>query len=644
VALVSVAVVDGKPDPALVKALKDKLAIRRGTAAHVLCQAGGSTYYGAIRPLLKDSRASVRLKAALGLVGAYDADAIPVLIDLLAELSPKLRQQAEEYLTGLAGEWAVAGPKGNDLMSRRLRRDVWMAWWKNADGARLLEEFRSRTTSDEDHAKITALITKLGDTAADVRDNASTDLVALGKKAASLLRRAINENHPRIAPFAIKCLDAIEKDSPDPLPAAASRLLALRKPDGTVETLVAYLPFAETEDAVHQIIDLLVAIGFPGGKADEALIKALKDPIAGRRANALTILCRARATDHLAEMRALLKDKDIMVQLRAAQGLAGLGEKQAVPTLIGLLKDLPLDQIWEVEDYLSRVAGEKAPGDIVTADAASRAKAVAAWTKWWDETGKSIDLAKLDLNNRELGFYLVIENWNPAKGRGRVLEVDPSGKIRWEIGDLNWPWDAQVLRGGNILVIEQQNRVTERTRANKIVWDKFFPSVFHVERLRDGSTFLAQRNQIQILDKDGKNIFNHYYNINSILAARRFRDGTIAYISYSGHYVKLDKAGKQIKTMQLNWWNFAMAGAEILPGDRVVASIQNFNKVVEYDGTGKEVWECAVTTPLIPHRLSNGNTIVANNNSMSITEIDRRGKIIKDWKGLSFRPYRVMKR
>ena len=169
-ALVAVAMRDGKPDPAILKALRDKVSIRRGAAAAVLCQAGGAANYSAVRPLLKDSRPSVRLKAALGLVGAFDSEAIPVLIDLLADLTPRLRQQAEDYLTGLAGEWAVSGPKGNDLMSRRLRRDVWAAWWKNADGGRLLDEFQSRTPTDADHDTIVALIAKLDDPVAATRE------------------------------------------------------------------------------------------------------------------------------------------------------------------------------------------------------------------------------------------------------------------------------------------------------------------------------------------------------------------------------------------------------------------------------------------------------------------------------------------
>jgi HEAT repeat protein len=643
-ALVAVALVNGKPDSAIVHALKDRLALRRGTAAAVLCQAGGSAQYAAVRPLLKDNHASVRLKAALGLVGAYDAEAIPVLIELLGDLPPRLREQAESYLSGLAGEWAVGGPKGNDLMSRRLRRDVWAAWWKNADGAKLLEEFRSRMVSNEEHAKITALIAKLADPSAEVRDAASADLITLGKKAASLLRRASNENHPRIGPFAVKCLDAIEKDTPDPLPQAAPRLLALRKPEGTLETLIGYLPFAESEEATNQIIEILGTVALGNGKGDEVLVKALKDPIALRRAGAVMALCRGKATQHLAELRQLLRDKDLTVQLRAAQGLLTLGEKAAVPTLIALLKDLPLEQVWEVEDYLSRMAGDKAPNEVVSTDAASRTRVVEAWTKWWNEIGKTIDLARIDLHDREGRFFLIVESWNRAGKGGRVMEVDPTGKVRWEIAGLTWPIDAQLIRGGNVLVVEQNVKVSERTRGNKVVWEKPFPSVFHAERLADGSTFIAQRNQLQIIDRAGKQTFNHFYNMNSILAARRFRDGSIAYVSYSGHYVRLDREGKQVKTVQLNWWNFGLNGAEILAGDHVVASVSNFNKVMEYDGDGKQVWECGVVNPAIPYRLANGHTLVPGNNLMMITEIDRKGKIVKEWKGLSFQPYRVVKR
>jgi HEAT repeat protein len=647
-ALVAVAIRDGRPDPAIMAALKDRVALRRASAAQVLAQAGGTAHYAAIRPLLRDEKASVRLKAALGLVGAYDAEAIPVLIDLMGEGPSRMRSQAEDYLINLSGEWAVSGPRGNDATSRRLRRDVWAAWWKGVDASKIIADIKARTPSDEERDKVIELIAKLDDSVAEVREAASNDIIALGTRASSLLRRAINANtNPRITAFASKCLEAIEKDNPSPFPLAAPRILALRRPAGTVAALIGYLPFSESEELVNQIIDVLGTIGVTAGKGDEVLVKALTDKLPERRAAAGLALCQGKAALNRDDIRKLLRDKDTIVQLRAAQGLAEMGDRKSVPALIALLKDLPLDQCWEVEDYLGQVAGDKAPTEIVTADANSRTKAIEAWAKWWTENSKTVDLAKIDRASREMGYYLICENWSPFKPRGRVLEVDSTGKIRWEIEDLQYPYDAQILRGGRILIVEQQNRVTERDMKGKIVGlDRFIPNVFHVERLRDGSTFIACRNQLQIIDARGNAKFTHAYNMNTILAARHFRDGSMAYVSYSGHYVKLDRAGKQIKTFTLPWANngYNLNGGEILPGDRVLASVMNLNKVMEFNADGKVVWEASVTFPSVPHRTRSGNTIVSSNSNQGMVELDRRGKVIKEWTNLSYRPYRVIKR
>src|SRR5439155_25442618 len=94
-ALVAVALRDGKPDAALLQALKDDSPVRRAVAAGVLCQAGGPAVLAAVRPLLEDAKPSVRLKAAMSLIDARDSAAVPVLIDLLAELPAVQRKQAE---------------------------------------------------------------------------------------------------------------------------------------------------------------------------------------------------------------------------------------------------------------------------------------------------------------------------------------------------------------------------------------------------------------------------------------------------------------------------------------------------------------------------------------------------------------------
>jgi hypothetical protein len=147
-----------------------------------------------------------------------------------------------------------------------------------------------------------------------------------------------------------------------------------------------------------------------------------------------------------------------------------------------------------------------------------------------------------------------------------------------------------------------------------------------------------------IVDKDGKSVFNHYYNINTILAARRFRDGSMAYVSYSGHYVRLDSKGKQIKSFNLPWTGFGLNGATILPGDKVVASVSNYNKVIAYGPDTKPLWEVPVTYPLAPTLTPGGNILLVGQSQTKILEIDRRGKIVKEMKGFDFRPVRALRR
>jgi hypothetical protein len=53
-ALLSIGKHDGKPERALMRALTDPAPIRRGFAARVLCQIGGSAERAAVRPLLRE--------------------------------------------------------------------------------------------------------------------------------------------------------------------------------------------------------------------------------------------------------------------------------------------------------------------------------------------------------------------------------------------------------------------------------------------------------------------------------------------------------------------------------------------------------------------------------------------------------------
>jgi HEAT repeat protein len=129
-ALAAIAVRDGKPDPVLVKALDDKLPLRRAVAAEALATGGGADERTLARRLLKDSDSGVRLRVALALTAAREREAVTPLIDLLAVLPPEQGWQAEAYLRTLAGDGAPNVFVAADAASRTKARDAWAEWWK----------------------------------------------------------------------------------------------------------------------------------------------------------------------------------------------------------------------------------------------------------------------------------------------------------------------------------------------------------------------------------------------------------------------------------------------------------------------------------------------------------------------------------
>lgn len=639
-ALIAVGHRDGKPDAALNRALRDPLAVRRGIAARVLCQIGGQEGRAAVRPLLKDARPSVRMHAALGLAEAHDSDAMTVLIDLIAELPPEGCKQVESYLGELAGEWAIKTPQSHDLMAGRLRRDVWAAWWRGLDGSRLLEEFRSRTLSEADRTALLKLIQQLGDESLPVRARATEQIIDWGARAAPLLRQALASAKPRLAPRAKLCLDTIEGGSPRPLPDAAVRLLALRRPKGAVKAMLGYIPFAETDASTDQLIDLLASAGCLDGKADSELVEGLSEKLGIRRAAAAVALCKGKAKDAIPAVRKLLLDKEALVRMKTAMALVEFGDKTAMPVLIALLGELPMEQVWDVEDMLFRLAGDKSPDKRISDDKASRTASMDAWKKWWSKAEKTIDLAKLSSSTRDRGLLLVIENQG-----GRVLELSRTGQIRWEIKGLQWPQDAQVLANGHVLIVENNGmRVVERDRQGKEHWSVACNNACQAQRLRNGNTFVASGQSLHEFDSTGKEVFSRTGNGEWIIAGRKFNNGHMAYLTWQGSYVRVDATGKEVKSFRVPFrWQNGVMGAELLPNDRLVVSL-GVGKVAEYGDAGKLIWEASINGAGAPHRLSNGRTLVPANNQSSLIELDRTGKVVSEKKDLNCRPYRVYRR
>ena len=138
-ALTHLALRDGKPDAAIVRALADTQPNVRATAAEALAQGGGADARPAVRKLMKDADMTVRLRTALALA-PRDVEAIPVLIGLIGVLPGEQAGQIHDFLSPLAGETPPQGP--DDTVEARKKSSAdWAAWWKQnaakADLARL---------------------------------------------------------------------------------------------------------------------------------------------------------------------------------------------------------------------------------------------------------------------------------------------------------------------------------------------------------------------------------------------------------------------------------------------------------------------------------------------------------------------------
>jgi HEAT repeat protein len=120
---------DGKPEPALLRAMSDKHAVKRWAAAGALARASNNKEHRTtVRKVLEDADPGVRRHVAMALLEAKDRDAVPALIALLSGKSRGDAAAAEDVLVSIAGDSAPSSE--GDTPNARLRyRKAWEGWW-----------------------------------------------------------------------------------------------------------------------------------------------------------------------------------------------------------------------------------------------------------------------------------------------------------------------------------------------------------------------------------------------------------------------------------------------------------------------------------------------------------------------------------
>jgi HEAT repeat protein len=508
------------------------------------------------------------------------------------------------------------------------------------DGA-LLEFLRQRSLTDDDRAKLDAIVRRLGSAVYEERERASAALAARGSPALPFLRRALNDADAEVRRRARRCLEEIERGPGSALPAAAVRLLARRRPAGALEVLLTYAPFADDEFVEDEVLAALAALGLRGGKAAPPLTDALADAQAPRRAAAAYAVGRSPDPAQRDAAARLLSDADPAVRLRAAQALVAGRDRRGVPALIDLLADAPAERASKAEELLLRLAGELAPEASAGAGTPEERKRWReTWAGWWRERGPKVDLARLDEATPYLGLTLV-----PEMHGNKVWECGKDGKVRWELTGLSQPRDARVLPGGRVLIAEvTAGLVTERDRKGKLLWSHKVQDPAYVERLANGNTFVGTHNRAFEVTPAGKEIVVYQSEAGFFIhSMHRKANGNLVCLSMTGCVREVNRAGKVVCTFQLDNNGRNWCGVQGLPGGRYLAVDYNQGHVLELDAKGKTQWECKVQGATYAVRRPTGTTLICSFGGQRVVEVNRAGKVVWEKKVASM-PWRVHSR
>jgi HEAT repeat protein len=242
---------------------------------------------------------------------------------------------------------------------------------------------RARETAAAD--ELAPLVKDLGSTDAKAAEKAAAALIARGPLATAALRRAANDlaNKP-LAERARKALGYTEGRQGSDLAGAVVRLLGTRKPPGSVEALLAYLPYADDSSVLEAVGLALGQLAYADGKAHPALLKALESDVAVQRAAAVEALAKTDRPETRPVIARRLADPAPPVRQRAALALARVEDVAAIPVLVDLMGELDKTERVPVDDMLRSLAGETAPKKVPTGDTEKDRKELRdVWAAWW---------------------------------------------------------------------------------------------------------------------------------------------------------------------------------------------------------------------------------------------------------------------
>jgi hypothetical protein len=620
------------------KTLTDPNPYKRAVAAEILVRKGNPKQISMAKALLNDTSSLVRTRLVLAFLEQKDRIAMPTALKLLSSDSKDTSTLIETALVTLAGELAIQGPKNDDSISRSINQAAWGGWWKSINEQDLLSVLRESTAPMAMIAEADKIFKDNNIELIKKHINSKSFKSNPAMQAFLLNRAAFDMNIAKLIEpdsNAIKLLLQSNQVTP-----ALIRLITLVRPANAIEIILAYIPSCNDDNIQDLLGECLGLYLNDQNTIPPALIAASTSSIEEIRTFAGRVL--AQSPNEIAQKTCttLLSDSSIRVRFEVARESIKNQNKSAIPALIELMTKVPAEKVEAIDQTLRAIAKDKSP----ESKNDSKVDAV-AWNTWWQKEGTQLVLTPGLKNQEALKNFLVVESFNQEKKSGRVFLITPSGKTLWEIANLSNPTDALLLPNNKILITEQgANRITERDTKGNISWEKSATNPFLSQRLSNGNIFIASRNKIVEVGRNGNEIFSFSYPNETILAACKTRTNEYALLSYNGVFLKLDSKGNEVSKSRIPFpTNFGINGGAITQNDRVLVSIPTLNKIMEFNFSGQATWESTITMPGIPTKLPNGNVVAPSLNGSKIVEIQMDGKIIYESAPNSYRSIKIGK-
>jgi|GEM_PF-776452 len=541
----------------------------------------------------------------------------------------------QNQVTSQPGQYGgLISPSAADLMTLREESIA-------TDAAGLEEWIKQRVLGEEELVRIDRLVIQLGDEEFQKREEASKTLTGYGPRARAALRKGVDHKDPEIRARSTDVLRVIEINHTPLIQAAALRVLGRLqkgKPPGSEITILDFLRPKENQVLLESAMEAMAFLASEWTEPPQPILDALKKRAPADRYPLLLALLKSGKSFGVEIARQQASQSDPEARCWAAMALCFSG---ADPSYMGLLIDhmsyLDEPSFFLAEDIGYRMGEPNSPEPAPVLSSSDRERRIAAWKTWWT-TRKNQPMTLRDplLPAGPGGSTMVV-----ILEQGKIIDLDVQKKPRWQINELEYPLDAQLLPGPRVLVAEHGglgnrlgDRITERDIKGRILWAKGYSQPLTAQRLASGITLIAGEYGFTEVDLNGQDLVTWSPAGNErVMKLQRRYDGFTAVVLKNGdegeksRLVWLDRSFRERATFPVQVGKSG-GRVEILPGDHVLLPEFENNRVAQFDATGKVVWS-ANLDQVVACVVTPSGTIMANFfGNRGAAEIDKSGKEI----------------